>query len=104
MNKVNSDFTAVIKDEVGVHVLKCKIIDEQYLMFQMLNKTKNILTPVFKIKADFGGLKYVKPNTLQKELERKLSLTQNINRQTLIMYYNQFKLQSLITQYHCKYL
>lgn len=100
MIKVNSDFTAVIRDASGVHILKCKIIDDNYLIFQMYNKTKGILTPTFKIKADFGLLKYVKPNKWQKQLEESLALTKNVNRYSLIGYYQQFKLNSLIGLYH----
>ena len=100
MSKSKSDFTAIVKDESGVHILKCKIIDDQHLIFQMLNKTKDILTPQFKIKADFGMLKYVSPNKWQKQFEESKGLTKNVNRNSLVGYYQQFKLQALVGAYH----
>jgi hypothetical protein len=100
MSKTNSDFTAIVKDDCGVHILKCKIIDDQHLAFQMLNKTKGILTPAFKIKADFGLLKYCSPNEWQKEFEESRKLTKNVNRNSLIGYYQQFKLNALVGAYH----
>jgi len=100
MIKENSDFTAVVKDDYGVHILKCKIIDEQYLIFQMMNKTTETLSPQFKIKSDFGMLKYVKPDKLQKEIEESFALTKNVNRNSLIGYYMQFKLKSMVGAYH----
>jgi hypothetical protein len=100
MSKANSDFTAIVKDDSGVHILKCKIIDEQHLIFQMLNTTKDTLTPQFKIKADFGMLKYIKPNKWQKEFEESKKFTKNVNRNSLIGYYNQFKLMALVGVYH----
>jgi len=100
MSKVKSDFTAVVRDESGVHILKCKIIDDKHLIFQMYNKTKEVLTPQFKIKADFGMLKYVSPTKWQKEFEASRELTKNVNRNSLIGYYQQFKLQALVGAYH----
>lgn len=97
---MKSDFTAVVRDEYGVHILKCKIIDEKRLYFQMLNKTKDVLLPCYEINADFGLLKFVKPNSTQKMIENKMSLTSNISRRTLLRYYSQFKLNALVDAYH----
>ncbi len=103
--KVNSDFTAVVRDEYGVHILKCKILDEHELLFQMLNKTKNILLPVYRIKADYGVLRWALPKDkflreLYKEIEDSSKLTKNIRRANLLGYYSQFKLHYLINSYH----
>ena len=95
-----SDFTAVVRDEYGVHILKCKILNEEFLVFQSLNKSTEILTPQFKIKADFGRLKYVSPNKIQKQIEESSKLTKNINRDSLVGYYEHFKLQSLVNSYN----
>jgi predicted phosphoadenosine phosphosulfate sulfurtransferase len=80
MNKSKSDFTAVFKDDCGVHILKCKIIDDKHLVFQMLNKTTEMLSPQFKIKADFGVLKYCNPSKLQKEIDE--SARASLNQET----------------------
>lgn len=93
---MKSDFTAVVKDEYGITILKCKIIDKHKLLFQMYNKTKNILLPCYEIEADYGLLKYCKPDSIQKQIEKKLSLTSSVNRNRLISYYNHFKLGVLI--------
>jgi hypothetical protein len=98
--KHNSDFTAVVRDEYGVHILKCKILDKHELLFQMLNKTKNILLPVYRIKADYGMLKMIKPDAFWKEREKEQTLTENVRRKTLLCYYSQFKLHYLINAYH----
>ena len=100
MSKTNSDFTAIVRDESGVHILKCKIIDDTHLVFQMLNKTKGVLTPQFKIPADFGVLGYTKPSDWQKKYLEEKKLSKNVNRNSLIRYYNQFKLQALVGAYH----
>lgn len=100
MSNTNSDFTAIVKDDYGVHILKCKIIDDKHLVFQMLNKTTEILSPQFKIKADFGVLKYCNPSKFQKEIEESFCLTKNVNRNSLVGYYQQFKLQALVGTYH----
>ena len=97
---LNSDFTAVVRDEYGIHILKCKIIDEHKLLFQMLNKTKNILLPCYEIQADYGMLKYLNPNEIQKQIEESLSLTSSIDRNRLLLYYSQFKLGALVNAYH----
>ena len=99
MSKVQSDFTSIVRDESGVSILKCKIIDDKYLIFQMYNKTKEVLTPQFKIKADFGMLKFVSPTKWQKQFEASSKLIKNIDRNSLIGYYNQFKLKALIGAY-----
>ncbi len=97
---LNSDFTAVVRDEYGIHILKCKIIDEHKLLFQMFNKTKNIVLPCYEIQADYGMLKYCKPNSIQKQIEKSLSLTSSVNRRRLLSYYSHFKLGALINAYH----
>lgn len=103
--KHNSDFTAVVRDEYGVHILKCKILDEHELLFQMFNKTKNILLPMYRIKADYGCLRHIPPkDKFMKEFYKKIEddskLTKNIRRKTLLRYYSQFRLHYLINSYH----
>lgn len=98
--KVNSDFTAVVRDEYGVHILKCKILNEHELIFQMLNKTKNILLPAYRIKADHGMLKRVKPDAFWKKIYKERALTKSVKRKTLLRYYSSFKLHYLINSYH----
>lgn len=102
MLKLNSDYTAVYRDKNGIHILKAKIIDDNFLYFQMFNKTKNILLPVFKIRANYGVLPFLKPNESQKKFEADLCLTKNINRNRLILYFKQFELSYLIGYYQNK--
>lgn len=96
---MKSDLTAVKRDEYGTHIIKAKIINETELYVQFFNKTKNVLTPVFKIPANFGILPYIKPNEVQKEIEENLKLTKNIRRKNLLCYYNSFQLTFLVNRY-----
>jgi hypothetical protein len=98
MDSLKSDFTAIIRDNNGISILKAKIIDEHYLWFQMYNKTKNVLLPCFKIRADYGLLKFCKPTKREKEMEERWSKTDSVNRESLINYYNHFKLHYLISK------
>lgn len=102
---VNSDYTAVVRDDSGIHVLKCKILDEHNLLFQMLNKKNNTVTPLFKIKADFGLLKFAPSKNkfiaeIYKKFDEEKKLTKNVNRNSLIGYYQQIKFDFLIGAFH----
>jgi hypothetical protein len=95
MRNSSSDFTAVLRDELGIHILKCKIINDKQLVFQTYNKTSQLLSPQFKINADFGVLPFVNPNKTERKLFEALKSTKNVNRNSLIGYYQRFKLMTI---------
>lgn len=99
MEFLKSDYTTVVRDKSGITILKARILDDKWLLFQMKNKTRERLSPCFKIKADFGLLKMVegsKKDSLFKKWEKEAESTKSINRARLVMYYNQFKLYWLV--------
>jgi len=89
--------TSVVRVENEIHILKCKIIDTTNVLFQIYNKTKGVLLPCYKIKANYGLLKFINPDSKQKEYYNRLSLTSSINRNTLIRYYHKLQLSMLMS-------
>ena len=102
MQRETADFTAVVREDNEVHILKAKIVDEKNLYFQMHNRTRNVTTPCFQIPANFGGAKWVKEDKITRAIDEHISLTRNLNRVRLVQYYNVFKLQYLIGAWHDK--
>lgn len=96
MKQIKSTYTSIIRDNGVVHILKAKIIDEHYLLFQMKNLNNGAVSPCFKIKADYGSLPFVRQGKIEKEIQYQMSLTKNIRRINLKQYYNQVKLGYLL--------
>lgn len=95
---MNSDFTTVFREDGNVHIFKAKILDESYLLFQMFNKSKKILSPCFKIKVNIDCPNYIEKNKTTKAISDYYSSTKNINRERLISYYKKFKIYYLCEQ------
>lgn len=91
MQKYYSDFTAVHKDENGTHILKAKIIDNDNFYIQFYNKTKDILLPVYSVKAGYWELFKQKNSSWT---------TKDLNRENLVWCYKVFLFNHLVTKYH----
>ena len=88
--KLQSDFTAVYKDKNGTHILKAKIKDKETFYIQFFNKTKNILLPVFEVKAGYWEL-FTQKNS-------KFT-TKDLNRQNLVWCFKVFHFNFLVNKY-----
>ena len=102
MQRETADFTAVVREDNEVHILKAKIADEHHLYFQMHNRTRNVTTPCFKIPANMGWAKWLTEDKFTRAMDERMALSKYVNRPRLVHYYNQFKLQFLIDLYHDK--
>lgn len=109
--KIQSSYTAIVRDDMGVFVVKVAIKDERNLYLQ-IGRGKEAITPCYVIPASYGILPY-RPvyekgsgftrkewaKSIQ-ENEEYFELTRNVNRQRLVGYFKQLMLSEMVELYH----